>query len=522
LYREVQVLMSRKVLVVEHDVDSADLCSLLLKKHGYEVVCIFNGQEAVTMSAAMDFDFAIISSTLEGMTGIDTFQSIRRNIPLIAGILVTDQPDISVITEAVNMGFNHILKKPIATQELLKAIDDVAKTAALREEYTRMKTLLPLYELGEQFMSAKSEKDIYERLVDAVMREVNISATSVMMFDEKDELLKIVSCRGLNPNVSKKVQIKLGEKIAGRVFQLKRPIILNRQDQHLGPFMELLKRKELSAAISFPICSKDKVLGVLNVSQTKDNTEFSESDVEMLSVISRQAVMALENVWYMKELQTTSRAEALLEQYVSPEVSKILIKSKKNLMDVGTVKELTVLFADIRKFTLLVQHLPPARLREFLNNFFDLFTDIVFSCRGTLDKFMGDAALVIFGAPVEIDGPSISAVTAAGKIMTEFEKLRQDWAKHDDVFNQVDLGIGISRGNMFIGNVGSSRRLDYTVIGTDVNIVQRLASETEPGKILMTETVVRDVKEKFNIQPERPRVLRGMDSENRVYSLVWP
>jgi adenylate cyclase len=339
-----------------------------------------------------------------------------------------------------------------------------------------------------------------------------------MMFDEKDELLKIVSYRGLNPTVIKDVKIKMGEKIAGRVFELNKPIILNRQEQHLSPFVELLKRKELSAAISFPICSKNKVLGVLNVSQTRDNTEFSESDVEMLSVISRQAVMALENVWYMKELEETSRAKALLEQYVSPEVSEILMKSQNNLMEVGSVRELTVLFADIRKFTLLVQHLPPVRLREFLNNFFNFFTEIVFSSQGTLDKFMGDAALVIFGAPVEIDTPSFFAVTAAGKIMTEFEKLRQTWAKYDDVFEQIGLGIGISRGTMFLGNVGSSRRLDYTVIGTDVNIVQRLASETEPGKILMTESVIRDVKGKFNIQPEKRRVLRGMDSEITVYS----
>jgi adenylate cyclase len=148
-----------------------------------------------------------------------------------------------------------------------------------------------------------------------------------------------------------------------------------------------------------------------------------------------------------------------------------------------------------------------------------MFGNIVFSHKGMLDKFMGDAALVIFGAPVKIDNPNGAAVSAACKIMTEFDKLRVLWEKKNKIFANVGLGIGISRGSMFLGNVGSSQRLDYTVIGPDVNIAQRLASETVSGQILITDRVQATLDGRFPISTEKNMTLKGMEAEVTVYSL---
>jgi adenylate cyclase len=241
----------------------------------------------------------------------------------------------------------------------------------------------------------------------------------------------------------------------------------------------------------------------------------------MLSIITGQSMMALENVRFIREREENSRIRALLEQYVSPEVSHLLMGRNQDLLKVGSVQELTVLFADIRNFTFLVQRLPLDHLRLFLNSFFDLFAQIVFSSQGMLDKFMGDAALVIFGAPVKIDKPCIAAVTAAMRIIRGFEQLRLFWVEKDKIFEKVGLGIGISRGPMFLGNVGSARRLDYTVIGTDVNIAQRLASETSSGQILITDRVYNNLGGQFPVQTDSKRRLRGMESEVKVYSLPF-
>jgi adenylate cyclase len=510
--------MLRKILVVDNESIVCDACRIALGELGHEVFCV-NEDQAIEIAKKDSFDLAVVNTILEEMTGIEAFEIMRQSNLSLAGILITGSASLDMVIDAMNKGFSRVCKKPLDANQLVEAVCETLKISALREDVARMKILLPLYNLGQRFIAAESEQEIYEELADAVSKEIKVPSVSVMMFDDGSNSLKVVAYRGLVADYLEDLQIQPGERIAGKVFQSERPIILNKANQHLSPYRGLMKRKELSAAISFPIASKGKVLGVLNVSETKGDMQFSEADIEMLSIIVGQAMMALENIRSRREREENCRIRALLEQYVSPEVSNLLVKSKQNLLDVGGVQQLTVLFADIRNFTLLVQHLDPAQLRVFLNNFFDMFGRIVFSHQGMLDKFMGDAALVIFGAPVQIDSPNITAVSAAYQIMIEFENLRLIWEKKDQIFTKVGLGIGISRGPMFLGNVGSSQRFDYTVIGPDVNIAQRLASVTESGQILITDRVQATLNGRFPVKAEKNMLLKGMEAEVSVYSL---
>jgi adenylate cyclase len=508
----------RKILVVDNENLICDACRDALGEMGLAVFCV-NEAQAVAIAKNNVFDLALVNMTIKERTGIETFEMLRKSNPSLSGILVTGNISLDMMIDAMNKGFNRVCKKPLNAKQLVEAVNETLKINALREEVARMRILLPLYNLGQRFIAATSEHEIYEELADAVSREANVPSVSVMMFDEESQTLKVVAYRGLCSTYVENLTIKPGDLIAGKVFQSERPIILNKSQKHLNPYLNLMKRNEISAAISFPIANKTKVLGVLNVSVTQNGVQFSEADLELLSIIVGQAMMALENLRSSREREEISRVRALLEQYVSPEVSDLLIKSKENLLDVGKVQPLTILFADIRNFTLLVQYLDPVQLREFLNSFFDMFGSIVFSYKGMLDKFMGDAALVIFGAPVEIDNPNFAAVSAAYKIMTEFEKLRIVWEKKNNIFTKVGLGIGMSRGPMFLGNVGSSQRFDYTVIGPDVNIAQRLAAETVSGQILITDRVQETLNGRFSLGSEKNMMLRGMETAVKVYSL---
>jgi class 3 adenylate cyclase/CheY-like chemotaxis protein len=215
------------------------------------------------------------------------------------------------------------------------------------------------------------------------------------------------------------------------------------------------------------------------------------------------------------------KIQTLFERYMAPEVAAILLNRQDAMQAVvGEVREITVLYADIRNFTFLVQHIPLLDSQKFLTEFFDLVADVISSRQGTLDKFIGDAVLAIFGAPGPLDSSNQSAVSAAIEIKKGFEALRARWVLKSELFMQIGLGIGISRGDMYLGNVGSGRRLDYTVVGADVTIAQRLASDTVADQILITDSVYCDVASMITVQEKKTRLLRGLEKKIRIYSII--
>ncbi len=509
----------QKILIVDDEALIADMGRIVLGDLGYEVFCAYSGEQAIEMALRTQYDLVVVDAMLPGMTGAETFDMIRQTCPGIIGILVSGYIDKDMVVDAMNRGVSGVLEKPLDASGFVGAIRQALRVAALQEERTRLKTILPLYKLSEKFIAATSLQEVYELLLEAIGIQIDVPTMSLMMFVEEDNCLHVVASRGMAESVAVDVAIKSGEKIAGWVYEHGEPVILNKQTQAQSPLAEHLQRDEITASISFPLTGREKVLGVLNISQTVREVVYSQSDIEMLSVICGQAVMALENVIYMEEREQNVRTKALFEQYVAPEVAEILLSSGKDIMNIGGVREISVLFADIRNFTLAVQHLSHEDIHLFLTQFFDLFSEVAFSWKGTLDKFMGDAALVAFGAPIELEKPSEAAVCTAVELSQGFEEIRCRWLQKSSIFKQLGLGIGISRGEVFHGNVGSSRRLDYTVIGTDVNIAQRLAASAESGQILITESVYKDMKGSFPVKEGDTRELRGVEHAVKFYSI---
>lgn len=508
-----------KILIVESDQLLVNGWKGFLEKLDYKVHSCDKTGEVCSLVKKIQFDLIIIGESLSEQNGIEVFNCIRTQFPHLVGIFVMEEMDLDLVVKAMKSGFSRILDKSIKEPEFVQLIQETLDVAKLRDENTRLRTLLPLFKLGRKFLDASSVEQVYEELIEAVSKEIGAPIISLMIFNKDSGLLRIVASRGLKKEVVESFSVRPGEKISGKVFKDGKPVIFNKLTQKKTPFSKMLKRKELAASISFPLCNRDNVFGVLNISETQNGVEYSQADIEMLSVISSQAVMALEKLEYIATHENSLRNRVLLEQYMAPEVVDLLINNKEDITEVGGIHDITVLYADIRNFTLLVQHLDLAELRIFLNEFFDLFSDVVFSWKGTLDKFIGDAALVVFGAPMELQAPSVSAVFAARQILRNFDILRKEWSGNSSIFREVGLGVGISRGRMFLGNVGSRRRFDYTVIGADVNIAQRLASQAYSGQILITEAVKKDIEGILSVQKEPVRQLKGIEKRIHTYSL---
>jgi adenylate cyclase len=510
----------KRILIADDEDMIARLCRKALSGEGYEVSTANGGEKAVEIASSDMFDMIVTDMLMPGMNGVETFLALKKKHRDIIGVLITGHGTMDLAIEAMGHGFSGFIRKPFASKELIQIVNEAFQKAALKEENTRLRTLIPLYNLGEKFMSSSSEQDIFNELIETIFNQTEAGRISIMIYDEKEGLLRMRAAKGIREEMMPEICIRPGEKIAGRVFETGEPLILNGGPAENPGFSNLLRSRDIIAAISYPLKAKDRHLGVLNISKTGKGSPFSSSDIEMLSIVCGQAVMALENLRVIEEKTEKIRMRTILEQYVSPEVANILISHGQDLMGIGEKKRITVLFADIRNFTPLVQNLPLETLRAFLNDFFHLLSEIVFKFNGTLDKFMGDALLAFFGALIHIDSPETSALKSADMMHKKFQELKKKWATENDAISQIGLGVGISTGEMFVGNVGSQSRFDFTVLGVDVNIAQRLATEAESGEILVTQGVTLEMGPDFSIRNESSRTLKGLKTPIPVYSVI--
>lgn len=192
-------------------------------------------------------------------------------------------------------------------------------------------------------------------------------------------------------------------------------------------------------------------------------------------------VDSLSYLFFIENREKRKMKESL-SKYVPPALADEIIRSGEDpRAEVGRVQDLSVLFSDIRGFTALSEKLEPKVLVELLNEYLSKMTDVVFDFRGTLDKFMGDAVMAFWGAPVAEPNHAILAVRCALKMRSALKDLNQQWI-HRGLF-PIEIGIGINSGPVIVGNIGSEKRLDYTVIGDNVNLASRLEGLTKQYKV---------------------------------------
>lgn len=476
---------------------------------------------AIHICARQAVAVVLIVEDALAMDGCQVFAALNAAQPGVAGVLLSASLRPELPRGVLEVGLSGLVEWPGNPVHLTRAVELVLERHRLQQENIRLRTLIPLYSLGEQFLAATSEQEILDGLVTAVEQQTGASHISVMLYDLQEGSLHIAASRGMDPVLARSIRLKPGAQIAGWVFQQGKSVILNKEDQHASIFSALLRQPDIVSAVSFPLRIRERVIGVLNISQKLTDERFSEADTELLGIICSQAANALENLRARQQLAATIRMRTLFEQYVAPEVAELLLKGgNTDLMALGEITEVTVLFADIRNFTRLVQRIDLRELRVFLNEFFQFFTEEVFHWQGTVDKFMGDAVLAVFGAPIKLERPNLAAAHAAWAVRRRFAELREQWMRRSAEFALVDLGIAVTCGTIFLGNIGSTKRLDYTVVGNEVNIAQRLSAESSSGRIYITEAVRQAIADHFELKELGEMHLRGVEKAIPVFTLL--
>ena len=213
------------------------------------------------------------------------------------------------------------------------------------------------------------------------------------------------------------------------------------------------------------------------------------------------------------------RMELTLKMYVDSQVvDQISDFTPMELSSVSARKNIAVLFVDIRGFTSMSESLEPEQVVSILNEYFSVVYSSIIAWNGTLDKFIGDAAMAVFNAPNDVEDYVFNAVCAADDIRKNFEPLREKFMS--EYGKEVHLGIGINSGTAIVGNIGCMGRFDYTAIGDTVNTASRLESKALPGQILISETVYAEVESRVSVDRVGALSLKGKAKAVETYQIV--
>lgn len=222
-----------------------------------------------------------------------------------------------------------------------------------------------------------------------------------------------------------------------------------------------------------------------------------------------------------KAAEKMERDAATREKFrrlLSPDLAEMVVNGQLSVQQGGENRLVTVMFADIRGFTQLSSESEASEILKMLNDYYEILVEIVFRHVGTVDKFIGDGMMVIWGAPVTHEDDPARAVRAALDIQRALEAFNFDRASMDKA--PIKIGIGINTGEVVAGYLGSSRTMSYSVIGDTVNIASRLCAAAKPGEIVLSEYTHFLVKDDFQVKPRKAIIAKGKDLPIKAYTVL--
>ncbi len=232
-----------------------------------------------------------------------------------------------------------------------------------------------------------------------------------------------------------------------------------------------------------------------------------------------RSAISFDNARSHEELSRRALERQALERFLNSSVVEKILENPDRIRLGGESQTATVLFSDIRGFTHMAETLAPHMVVEQLNEYFTEMTELIFENGGTLDKYLGDGLMAVFGAPITHRDDSLRAVKTAVDMKLELQTLNRGWEARG--LPPFHIGIGIATGSVTAGNVGSLRRMDYTVIGDTVNVASRLCSAAGSGQILISESTFKQTADRFPARKLDPLRVEGRKGELEVYQVIW-
>ncbi len=275
---------------------------------------------------------------------------------------------------------------------------------------------------------------------------------------------------------------------------------------------ESVVMRGVQSVMAVPLRARNQTLGVLYVDSISQSAAFSEEDLPLLESIGAQAAILLDNAQLLATVKQEVENRSNLSRFLSPAAVEEVLSGRMALKLDGQSAVVTTLFADIRGFTTMSSKLPADEVVRILNCFFEDCVDAVEQNHGTVDKFIGDCVMALWGAPIAKPDDARNAMAAALQMV---ERSRRTLING----MPLQMGVGINTGEVVLGAVGSRRRLDYTAIGSTVNVAARLCGAARAGEVLITRQTLKAGGEGIVANPREPLKLKGLDAPVTPYTL---
>lgn len=411
-----------------------------------------------------------------------------------------------------------------SSQEIVKSLQELEADLASVDSaaigsggYDRERHFYVLYQVGRVINASTDLSDLLRSVTQLLFEAINAERAGIFLLDaeEKPEL-KISHFR--DPNAKEELQVS--RTILNKVIGEKVGILTS--DAKYDPRFEAgqsIAAFNIRSALCVPLWDRNRVCGAIYMDNQAETYAFGEADMDLLGAIANQLAIGILNVSLTEQLKLEAVRRSNLEMYHSPDVVEMLMQqSEENERSALGVREAeaTILFSDICGFTSMSTRFSASDIAFILNGYFEEMTRVIFRHKGSVNKFIGDAIMAIYGAPVQHQNDAALAVQSA---IEQIQAL-QDYLTKLDESKHFKIRIGINTGPVVVGNIGSSTRLEYTVLGDTVNTAQRLESVAPQNGLLIGERTKQLVEGLFKTKDVGLLKLKGKDP-TRAYEVLF-
>jgi adenylate cyclase len=380
-----------------------------------------------------------------------------------------------------------------------------------------------IHRIGGAMTSLLDLGQILRQLISTFMKDMFIDTSSVMLLSPNGTGYQVFLADGERKKEVERITFERTQPLIQVIEKEKKE--LTKYDiledlRYRAVCQDCVKDFEtLHASLIVPLVFQDKVIGLLNLGEKKSGKSYNREDIDLLRTLANQGAVAIQNAKLVDQMKAEETVRTNLARYLSPHIVDQVIRKDVQVNLGGDRKVVTVLFSDIRNFTRISESLPPDKLVELLNEYFTEMARIIFENQGSLDKYIGDAIVAVFGSLIPLENPGRTAVQAAIQMMQEMSSLNERW-KNQYGF-RMDIGIGINTGEVFLGNIGSPERMEFTVIGDTVNIASRFSDVARVGQILITKETLSNLGPEIKYTELPPVEVKGKTGKLEVFEIPY-